>query len=50
MGQEDTWAAEFAPQVEVTFMHRWHLLLWEMKASATSFSPNAALFSAAERP
>lgn len=42
MGQEDTWATEFAPQVEVTCMHGWHLLLWEMKAPATS--PSADLF------
>lgn len=42
MGQEDTWATEFAPQAEVTCMHGWHLLLWEMKAPATS--PSADLF------
>lgn len=40
----------FAPQVEVTCTHGWHLLLREMKAPATSSSPSVALFSAAKRP
>lgn len=51
MGQEGTWATELAPQAEVTCMHGWHLLLWEMKAAATSSSPSADLFkNALTRP
>lgn len=30
MGQEDTQDGDFARQVEVTCVHKWHLLLWGM--------------------